>query len=144
MQYSVRFFISWIASAIVMYLAFYAWHGLFLNDLNRISFSKALFLSLAAVVYLIISFLLYRSYQSKLFNKIENLFLKGIVVGAMIGFVLFAFIIVLGITFTKNYTLTYIIADCCWQIAEQIIGGLVIALGHLLIFEPTPEMIKRN
>jgi hypothetical protein len=39
-----------------MYVAFYFWHGVFLNDLNRITFSKVLFLGLAALVYLVISF----------------------------------------------------------------------------------------
>jgi hypothetical protein len=63
MLYSFRFYVSWIVAAVLMYVAFYFWHGVFLNDLNRISFSKALFLSLAALGYLVISFILYITYE---------------------------------------------------------------------------------
>jgi len=51
---------------------------------------------------------------------------------------------VLGISFTKNINFTYIIVDCAWQIAEQIIGGLIIGFGKLFIFEPIPELIHRD
>ena len=145
MLYSVRFYISWIVSAIVMYLAFYLWHGVFLTDFSKIEFSKTLFLLLAALVYLVISFVLYRTYESKLLSKyISSPMMRGIVSGIMLGFVLFAIITVLGISFTKNVNLTYILVDCAWQIAEQVIGGLVIGLGKVLIFEPTPEMIRKD
>lgn len=145
MLYSFRFYLSWILAAVLMYVAFYFWHGVFLNDLNRISFSKALFLSLAALVYLVISFLLYRTYESKLLSKyISHAILRGVVSGVMIGFILFALVTVLGISFTKNVNFTYIIADCAWQIAEQVIGGVVIGLGKLIIFEPIPELIHRD
>jgi hypothetical protein len=120
-----------------MYGAFYVWHGVFLNDLNQISFSKALFLVLAALVYLVISFILYRTYESKFFQKnISQTILRGVVSGFLIGFILFSIVTVLGISFTKNINITYIMADFGWQISEQIIGGLVIGFGKLFIFEP--------
>lgn len=145
MHYSVRFFISWIVAAVLMYIAFYCWHGLFLNDLSRISFSKGIFLSLAALVYLVISFVLYKTYESKFLGKyISSPILKGVVSGFILGFILFALVTVLGISFTKNINMTYIIADCVWQIAEQIIGGFIIGLGKVLIFEPIPELIDRD
>jgi len=145
MQYSVRFFISWILAAVLMYVAFYVWHGVFLNDLNRITFSKALFLILAALVYLIISFVLYKTFESKLLSKyISSPMLKGVVSGFIFGFILFAVVTVLGISFTKNVNITYIMADCVWQIVEQIIGGVIIGLGKIIIFEPIPEMIHRD
>ncbi|MBL7935650.1 MAG: hypothetical protein JNM51_07560 [Bacteroidia bacterium] len=145
MQYSFRFFLSWIIAAVLMYVAFYFWHGIFLNDLNRISFSKALFLSLAALVYLVISFILYRTFESKFITKyIPQPILRGVVSGFLVGFTLFALVTVLGISFTKNVNFTYIIADCAWQIAEQIIGGIVIGFGKLFIFDPIPELIRRD
>lgn len=145
MLYSFRFYLSWILAAVLMYVAFYFWHGVFLNDLNRISFSKVLFLSLAALVYLVISFILYRTYESKLLSKhISHPILRGVVSGFAIGFVLFSLVTVLGISFTKNVNFTYILADCAWQIAEQVIGGVVIGLGKLIIFEPIPELIHRD
>ena len=143
MLYSFRFFLSWILSAIVMYGAFYIWHGVFLNDLNSITFPKVIFLGLAALVYLAISFVLYRTYDSKLFNKLFFFpMFRGIASGFFIGFLLFSFVTVLGISFTKNINITYILADCAWQIVEQIIGGLIIALGKIMIFEQNHDMIN--
>jgi hypothetical protein len=137
--------VSWIIAAVLMYVAFYFWHGVFLNDLNRITFSKGLFLGLAALVYLVISFVLYKTCESKLLEKyISHPMLRGIISGFMIGFVLFAVVTVLGISFSKNINVTYILADCAWQIAEQVIGGLIIGLGKILIFEPIPELIHRD
>ncbi|HRG02343.1 MAG TPA: hypothetical protein PKZ75_14590 [Bacteroidia bacterium] len=145
MLYSFRFYVSWIIAAVLMYVAFYFWHGVFLNDLNRISFSKALFLGLAALIYLVISFVLYRTYESKLLEKyISQPLLRGVVSGVFIGFILFALVTVLGISFTKNINLTYILADCAWQIVEQIIGGVIIGFGKIFIFEPIPELIHRD
>lgn len=145
MQYSVRFFISWIIAAVLMYIAFYTWHGIFLNDLNRITFSKTIFLVLAALVYLVISFVLYKTFESKFLTKyISSPMLKGIVSGFILGFILFAVVTVLGISFTKNVNMTYIVADCVWQIVEQILGGVIIGLGKVLIFEPIPDLIDRD
>ncbi len=145
MLYSVRFYISWIVAAIFMYSAFYGWHGLFLNDLTRISFSKPLFLGLAALVYLVISVVLYRIYESKLLAKyIHSAMLRGVVAGFGLGFILFSVVTVLGISFTKNVTMEYIIADFAWQISEQMLGGVVIGLGKVLIFEPIPELMHKD
>ncbi len=142
MQYSVRFFISWILSSVVMYIAFYWWHGIFLSDLSRITFSKPLFLVLAALVYPVISYVLYRSFETKILSKyISAPFLRGIICGILVGFILFAFITVLGVSFTKHVSLKYLMADCAWQVVEQVMGGLIIALGKKLIFEPQPEEI---
>jgi H+/Cl- antiporter ClcA len=128
-----------------MYAAFYVWHGLFLTDLNHIEFSKTLFFILAALVYLAISFVLYRTYESKLLAKyFSQPILRGIISGVILGFLLFAVITVLGISFTKNVNMTYILVDCAWQIAEQILGGIIIGLGKAIIFEPTPEMIRNH
>lgn len=145
MLYSVRFYISWIVSAILMYTAFYVWHGVFLTDFSKIEFSKPLFLFLAALVYLVIAFALYRTFESKTINKyITSPMLRGAVSGILLGFILFAIITVLGISFTKNVNFTYILVDCAWQIAEQTLGGILIGLGKILIFEPTPDMIRHD
>lgn len=142
MKYSFRFFISWLLSAVVMYSAFYVWHGLFLNDLERVSFSIPVFLILSALVYLVISFVLYKIYESTfLTQKIHDPLLKGVITGFLLGFCLFAFVTVLGISFTKNISITYILADFVWQISEQIIGGLIIGLGRLIIYEPVHESL---
>lgn len=128
-----------------MYAAFYVWHGVFLNDLNRISFSKTLFLILAALVYLVISYILYRAYESKVTSRyISSPMLKGIVTGAVLGFIMFALVTVLGISFTRNVNITYILTDLVWQVVEQTIGGVIVGLGRILIFEPIPELIDND
>ncbi len=145
MNYTVRFYISWIIAAIVMYSAFYMWHGIFLNDLNRVTVSKPLFLFLAALVYLVISFVLYRTFESKtLSSKIHSPLLKGLISGICIGFMMFAVVFVLGVSFTKTMSLTYLIADFSWQIIEQILGGILIGFGKMFIFEPHPDMIRND
>lgn len=146
MQYSFRFFVSWIVAAVLMYAAFYFWHGIFLNDLKRITFSKFLFLFLAALVYLIISYVLYRTFETRILsNLITPPLLRGAVSGILIGLVLFSIITVLGISFTKHLSMKYLVADCAWQIAEQMAGGIIIGIGKSVLFEPKPEdMIKHN
>ncbi len=140
MLYSFRFFISWIISAIVMYSLFYVWHGIFLNDLEKISFNIVIFLLLAALVYLVISFVIYRTFESRLLKKyIVKPMSRGIISGVMVGFVLFAIVSVLGISFTHTVNTKYIIVDCAWQILEQIVGGLIVGLGKIMIFEPNSD-----
>lgn len=128
-----------------MYGAFYLWHGVFLNDLARISFSKTLFLVLAALVYLIISIVLYKLFESEfLSSKIQHPVSKGLLSGLMLGFVLFAVVTVLGISFTKSTSIEYIALDFVWQIFEQALGGVIIGLGKVFIFDPIPEMSRRD
>ncbi|MES2131269.1 MAG: hypothetical protein V4506_02910 [Bacteroidota bacterium] len=143
MQYSFRFFVSWIVAAVLMYGAFYFWHGIFLNDLNRITFSKVLFLFLAALVYLIISYVLYRTFETKiLVNLITAPLLRGAVSGILLGLVLFSIITVLGISFTKHISMKYLVADCAWQVAEQLVGGIIIGIGKSVLYEPKPEDLR--
>lgn len=124
-----------------MYAAFVFWHGVFLNDLSHITFSKPLFYILVALVYFVISFVLYRVYEAKVFDRyFYSAFFRGITVGFIIGFILFAIIAVLGISFTKHVNTTYLLADCLWQIAEQMIGGMVIGFGKMFLYEPHPDM----
>jgi hypothetical protein len=124
-----------------MYASFYIWHGVFLNDLNHINFSKPLFFVLVALVYFVVSFVLYRTYEVKLLDKyFSNALIKGVVAGTIVGFFLFSVVAVLGVSFTKQVNTTYLLADCIWQVVEQIIGGVVIGFGKLFIFEPTHDM----
>ncbi len=145
MNLSVRFYISWILAALLMYGAFYTWHGIFLNDISRITFSKAIFFSLTAIVYLFLSFALYRTFESKTITaKIPSPMYRALLIGAGYGFMMFSIVTVLGVSFTKTTSNTYIIADFIWQIIEQLLGGAIIGLGKLLIMEPHPDMIAQD
>lgn len=124
-----------------MYVSFYVWHGLFLTDLSQIKFSKPVFFILVGLVYLVIAYVLYRVYELKVFDKyISSSLLRGVVAGFILGFILFALVAVLGISFTKHINTTYLIADCFWQIVEQIIGGVIIGFGKIFIYEPQKEL----
>ena len=93
-----RFFISWLLSSLLMFLLSYVWHGIFLTDLSRLSYPKALFLFFAAIVYLMIG-----SFSTG--SKLENMIL-----------------------------------DITWQLIEQGMGGLVVGIVRLLIFEPSIDL----
>lgn len=134
---NLRFVISWVISAIIMYSAFYCWHGILSNDFYKIQYPKGIFLILAALVYIFISFVLARLFDYKLIRKkIKNLFLRAIVIGSLLGFLLFSISIVFGIGFSASYSLQIFLVDAFWQIFEQILGGLIIALTHIFIFIP--------
>jgi hypothetical protein len=122
-----------------MYAAFYIWHGVILNDFKQIQFPLVWFVVLSAFAYLVISYLLFRVFETKILTYFDNLFMRGFVSALIVGISLFAIMTVLHISFTKNVTSTYLITDFFWQIVEQSIGSLFIVLGKLFIFEPDFE-----
>lgn len=139
MRYTLRFFLSWIIGAIAMYIAFYVWHGVVLNDFKQIQFPMVWFVLLSAFAYLIISYLLYRVFETKVLAYFDSSLMRGFISAVIVGVSLFAIMTVLHISFTKNMTTTYLITDFCWQIVEQSIGALFIVIGKQLIFEPDFE-----
>lgn len=139
MRYTLRFFLSWIIGAIAMYVAFYIWHGVVLNDFKQIQFPLVWFVLLSSFAYLVISYLLYRVFETKILSFFDSIIMRGFVSALIVGISLFAIMTVLHISFTKNMTATYLITDFFWQIVEQSIGALVIILGKQFIFESDPE-----
>lgn len=139
MRYTLRFFISWIIAAIAMYGAFFLWHGIILNDFKQIQFPIIWFVLFSAFAYLIISYILYRVFETKILSFFDSVWMRGFLSALIVGISLFAIMTVLHISFTKNMTSTYLITDFCWQIVEQSIGALFIALGKHFIFEPDFE-----
>ncbi len=142
MRYTLRFFISWILGAIAMYVAFYVWHGVILNDFKQIQFPIVWFICLSAFAYLVISYLLYRVFETKILDFFDNLLLRGFITAIVVGVSLFAIMTVLHISFTKNMTSTYLITDFFWQIIEQSIGATIIVLAKQFIFEPSERDLE--
>jgi len=136
MRYTFRFFVSWIVAATAMYSAFYVWHGVILNDFKNIQFPHSWFMLLSSIAYLVISFISYRVFETKLISKIDNLVVRGIISAMLVSISLFAIMTVLNISFTKNATSFYLMIDFFWQIIEQCFGALFIVLGKVFIFEP--------
>jgi hypothetical protein len=141
-----RFIISWILSSLLMFGISYSWHGLYLNDVRTLNYPLTIYLVSSAIAYLFIGYLLMRAYTSTFFNQFfGNLFVRGLICGAVFGLVLYMTALVLGVTFTKNISLTNIIIDVSWQTFEQAMGGFLIATLHALVFEPVPmHRIREN
>ena len=139
MKLGLRFYLSWIFSALTMFTLFYVWHGIFLNDFKRIQFPLTWFVSFAAFTYLIFGALLYFMVESEVAKKIRNLFVRALIVGAVAGFTLFMIATIIKISFTRNQSANHLLIDCVWQISEQIVGALVVAALKLLVHEPIHE-----
>ncbi|HWY10286.1 MAG TPA: hypothetical protein VN026_03120 [Bacteroidia bacterium] len=139
MRYTLRFYLSWILGALAMYVAFYVWHGVVLNDFKQIQFPIVWFVILSAFAYLVISYVLYRVFETKILSYFDSTIFRGFLTALIVGVSLFAIMTVLHISFTKNVTSTYLITDFFWQIIEQSVGALFIVLGKQFIFEPEFE-----
>lgn len=134
-----RFFFSWIFSTLVMFGASYLWHGVFLNDLEKIKYPKEIYLTGSVITYLILGFLLTRIYGMKYPKSIASRpVIRGIMAGAFLGFSAYVVSLVLGVSFTYQLTLDYILFDLLWQISEQILGGITVGLVYIAIYEGNP------
>jgi hypothetical protein len=139
MKLGLRFFVSWILSAVVMFSLFYVWHGIFLNDFKRIQFPVTWFILFAATTYLIFGACIYLLYESVFFKKISNLFVRGLVCGAIAGVSLFMIATIVNISLTKHLSLQHLMVDCVWQITEQIVGAMVVVVVKGFVHEHQNE-----
>jgi len=124
-----------------MFLLFYWWHGVFLNDFQRLNFPLTWFVTFAAFTYLLFSAGIYMLYESTLMKKIRGFFVRGLVCGVIAGFTLFMISSIVNISLTKNLSVQHLIIDCAWQITEQSIGAMAIVLCKGFIHEPQTESI---
>lgn len=114
-----------------MFSLSYLWHGVFLNDFDRLSYPQTIFLIVTSFVYLVIGFVINKVHEIKLSDKFHRKpLLKGIVIGGVCGLVIYLISIVVGVSFTGNLTIEHLLFDLNWQIIEQAMGGLSIALVH--------------
>jgi len=139
MKLGLRFFLSWICSALVMFSLFYIWHGIFLNDFKRIQFPLPWFVAFAAVTYLLFGAIIYFLYEAEIMKKIRNFFIRGLICGAIAGFTLFMIATIVNISLTKHLSMQHLLMDCIWQISEQIVGAMVVVLFKVFIHEPQLE-----
>lgn len=131
-----KFVISWFASAIIMFIFSYLWHGVMLNDVSMLRYPFGLFLLFASIVYLIAGAVLAKAFTLEIFSRFaKHPFLKGLIVGAICGVLLYIISIVVGVSYTKNLSREYMLIDICWQMIEQAIGGLVVGLVHVFVWD---------
>jgi hypothetical protein len=123
----------------VMFVLFYIWHGVFLNDFKRIEFPLAWFVFFAAITYLLFGAGIYFLYESQLMKRIRNFFLRGVLCGAIAGFSLFMITTIVNISLTSHLSVKHLMMDCIWQMSEQVVGAMVIVLFKIVIYEPQVE-----
>ncbi len=139
MKLNTRFFISWILGSIVMYALFYMWHGVFLNDFKKINFPMTWLLIFTSVAYITISFLTYAVFESKPMKNVYNFFVRGIMSGALVGFIIFIVSTVVTISISRHLSAQHLILDCVWQITEQTIGGILMATVKVFVIDHQHE-----
>jgi len=140
-MFSKRFYLSWIISALLMFLLSYVWHGIFLTDLSRLNYPKELFLTFAAFVYLIIGFVITKVTEFKIFHKHfkRKPIFRGLLAGLGCGFALFLISNVVGVSFSTGSRLENMLLDFVWQLIEQGVGGLSVGIIRFLVFEPSTD-----
>ena len=136
-MFSKRFIISCIASSLVMFLLSYVWHGILLTDFSRLTYSKHLFLFFAAVVYIILGFVVSMAVDSKVLDKHfkRRPVIRGAISGAVCGVALFMIATVIGISFSTGSKLENMLLDITWQVIEQTLGGIVAGLTHVFVYD---------
>ncbi len=124
--------VPWLASAVLMYGLSYAWHGIALNDLRELKVPHALYLGLSALVYLILglgmTFGMHQAIAHHWIGLRQGFPLKGMLFGAVVGFVVFLIAFIFGMSFT-DHKIMHVLVDVLWQMAEQGLGGLVVSFG---------------
>ncbi len=139
MKLNTRFFVSWILGSVLMYILFYMWHGVFLNDFKKINFPFTWLIIFTSIAYITISFLLYAVYESKPMKNIFNFFVRGIFSGLLVGFVIFVISTVVTISISRNLSAQHLMLDCAWQMVEQTFGGLLLGLVKVFVTDHRTE-----
>lgn len=115
-----------------MYLLSWLWHGMALTDLSEMTIPKPLYFTLAGLVYLILGFGLTFAVHTAIEHEwisLKRAFpFTSALLGAVVGFVVYLVIFVLGMSFVKT-GMVHVLVDVLWQMLEQGVGGLCVSLG---------------
>lgn len=137
--------LGWIFSSIVMFALSYLWHGVILNDYKLISYPMGIYLVSAGVVYFVIGFLLNRIFIAEFLDRYaEKALPRGLLTGLGLGLIVYMVALVVGVTFTKGLEVKYLMLDVIWQTVEQCVGGLVVALVYMFVFEFIPQPMEED
>lgn len=139
MKLGLRFYLSWISSAVVMFVLFYLWHGTFLNDFKRIQFPVSWLVTFAVFTYLVLGAGIFFLYESRIMKTFKNFMVRGLICGFISGFSLFMVATIVNLSLTRNLSTQHLIIDCAWQMVEQVFGAMVVVLFKILIHEPMEE-----
>ena len=130
----------------IMFGLSYLWHGVFLNDFERLSYPVEIFLTGSIITYLILGFLLTKIYLMNFPKAIARKpMLRGIISGAALGVATYIVTLVIGVSFSTELTPEYILFDLLWQTVEQTIGGMAVGFIYIWIYDGNPiEVITRR
>lgn len=135
--------LGWILSSILMFAVSYLWHGVVLNDFERISYPFEIYLVSAGVVYLVIGFLMSRIFIAEFLDRYsEKAVPRGLLTGIGMGVIVFMSALVFGVSFSSMADMKFLVMDFIWQVVEQTVGGLAVGLIYLLVFEFIPQPME--
>lgn len=127
-----RILLPWVLSSVVMYALSYVWHGLALTDLSELKIPLPAYLALSAVAYLLIGLgitvAVHQAIQHSWISLKSGFPMMSILVGAIIGFIVYLLVLTLGMSFASGQ-LRHVVIDVLWQMFEQGLGGLMVGLG---------------
>ena len=123
LKIDIKFFYSWIACSLAMFLISYIWHAQILNDFLKIPYPLDVFLIISTVVYLGIGLVI--TALTYLGKKFKDSFKYGIIIGGILGVSIYAITFTFGISFSAIIDIKYIVVDITWQTFEQAFGGLI-------------------
>ena len=139
-MFTTRFYTGWLLSAILMYVAFYIFHGVLTNDIIKLTLPKTLFFSVAAIVYLVVGFgmsLLFNSTSLK--KNIHGPYKRSLLIGILTALFMYGVAFTVGISFSFSVSMLNFLVDICWQLVEQSIGAFFIALANTLFYHEEQE-----
>src|SRR6185312_16587248 len=134
-MFNNRFYFGWLLSAVLMYLAFYLFHGVITNDIIKLTIPKSLFLSVAAVVYLIVAFgmsLLFKSTSLK--KNIKKPYKRSLLIGILTALFMYGVAFTVGISFSFKVTMLNLMVDVGWQLIEQNLGAFFVAFANTFLY----------
>ena len=129
-----------------MFSISYLWHGVILNDLERLSYPVEIFFTGCVITYLILGFLVTRIYDMNFPKRIaKRPFIRGLLAGSSLGIATYIVSLVIGVSFNSEITPGYILFDMLWQAVEQTFGGITVAFVYIYIYDGNPvEVITRK
>jgi hypothetical protein len=127
-----RILAPWLLSAAVMFILSAVWHGWALTDLDEIKIDKGLYWLLSGLAYLALGLgmtLLVHWGIMREWIKLKNGFpWMGMLIGCVVGAVVYLVVLLAGFSFA-DHGVQHVVADVLWQVFEQAMGGLMVALG---------------
>lgn len=115
-----------------MYGSSYVWHGLALNDLADLEYSLLLYFVWTALAYTLLgallTFLVHQAILHEWVSLKRAFPVSCMLLGGVAGVAVYGVIHLSGLSFA-DADAVHLVVDLTWQVVEQAIGGLMVAIG---------------